>query len=70
MPFANGAGELRASEGVLSESATQRGKELQSSVPIRRGLLPPRGLPEGLVLPEGVTQTGAIRLGLTDCGAD
>lgn len=70
LPVTNGAGELRKSEGILSESAAQGRKELQSSLQIWSGLLPPRRLPEGSLLPEGVTQTGTFRSGLTDCGTE
>lgn len=58
---ADGAGQLRARERVLPESASEGGEELQSSVPLWRGLLPPGRLPEGSALPKGVTQTGAVR---------
>lgn len=60
LPAADGAGQLRARERVLPESASEGGEELQSSVPLRSGLLPPGRLPEGSALPEGVTQTGAV----------
>lgn len=67
LPVADGTGELRASEGVLPESAAQGGQELQGSVPLRRGLLPPRRLPEGSALPEGVAQTGTVRSARSPC---
>lgn len=61
LPSTDGAGQLRACERVLPESASEGGEELQSSVPLRRGLLPLGRLPEGSALPEGVAQTGAVR---------
>ena len=54
MPVADGARELRAREGVLSEGLTERRRELQSVVQIRGSVLPPGRLSKGPTLPKRV----------------
>lgn len=61
MPFADGAGELREGKGVLLEGSAERRGELQSALSLRCCLLPPGGLQQGALLPEGITQTTAFR---------
>lgn len=52
LPAPGWAGELRAGQGVLPQSAAEGRRELQGALSIGSGILPPGWLQQGALLPE------------------
>lgn len=63
LPAPGRAGELRAGQGVLPQGASERRWELQGTLPIGSGILPPGRLRQGPLLPEGGKIPPANRYG-------